>query len=108
MTTEKLVMNSLFAKTELKSEKVELALIDDLRKQANSSSKLNAESITLINKAISNYKESVSILNKVQAEAERGYKIALELGLQDSIYKEFLDNVKSDISVNSKLIQKYS
>ena len=108
MTTEKLVMNSLFGKTELKSEKVELALIDDLRKQANSSSKLNAESITLINKAISNYKESVSILNKVQTEAERGYKIALELGLQDSIYKEFLDNVKSDISVNNKLIQKYS
>ena len=108
MTTEKLVMNSLFGKTELASVKVELALIDDLRKQANNSSKLNAESITLINKAVSNYKESVSILNKVQAEAERGYKIALELGLQDSIYKDFLDNVKSDISVNNKLIQKYS
>lgn len=108
MQTEKLVFSSLFKKEELSSIKVELALIDDLRKQANSSSKLNAESIILINKAISNYKESVSILNKVQAEAERGYKMALELGLQDSIYKEFLDNVKSDISVNNKLIQKYS
>lgn len=107
MSTLKSVGQKLF-KTELASHEVELALIDDLRKQANSSSKLNAESITLINKAISNYKESVSILNKVQAEAEKGYKLALELGLQDSIYKEFLDNVKSDILVNNKLIQKYS
>jgi hypothetical protein len=107
MSTLKSVGNKLF-KTELANHKVDLALIDDLRKQANSSSKLNAESITLINKAISNYKESVSILNKVQVEAEKGYKLALELGLQDSIYKEFLDNVKSDILVNNKLIQKYS
>ena len=108
MTTEKIVMNALFGKTELASVKVDLALIDDLRKQANSSSKLNAESITLINKAISNYKESVSILNKVQAEAEKGYKMALDLGVGEGLYKEFLDNVKSDISVNNKLIQKYS
>lgn len=107
MNTLKSVGNKLF-KTELATQKVDLALIDDLRKQANTSSKLNAESITLINKAISNYKESVSILNKVQVEAEKGYKLALELGLQDSIYKEFLDNVKSDILVNNKLIQKYS
>jgi hypothetical protein len=107
MSNLKSVGNKLF-KTELANQKVDLALIDDLRKQANSSSKLNAESITLINKAISNYKESVSILNKVQVEAEKGYKLALELGLQDSIYKEFLDNVKSDILVNNKLIQKYS
>lgn len=34
MTTEKLVMKSLFGKTKLASEKIELALVDDLKKNA--------------------------------------------------------------------------
>ena len=35
MSTEKIVMNALFGKTELKSEKVELALVDDLKSVLN-------------------------------------------------------------------------
>ena len=37
MTTEKLVNNALFGKTELASQKIELALIDDLTKSLNKS-----------------------------------------------------------------------
>jgi len=37
MSTEKIVMNALFGKTELASIKVELALIDDLTKSLNKS-----------------------------------------------------------------------
>jgi hypothetical protein len=107
MSTLREIGNKLF-KEEFASQKVELALIDDLRKQANISSKLNAENITLINKVRSNYKESLSILSKVEMEAEKGYKLALELGLSDNIYKEFLSSVKSDISVNKNLLNKYS
>ena len=108
MSTEKIVMNALFGKTELASVKVELALIDDLRKMANTSSKLNAENINLIDKVRSNFKESLSILSKVETEAAKGLKMALDLGVGEGLYKEFLDSVKSDISVNNKLLQKYS
>jgi hypothetical protein len=77
-------------------------------KQANTSSKLNAENINLINKVKSNYKESLSILSKVETEAQRALKLAIELGVGDSIYKEFLSSVKQDISINQKLLDKHS
>ena len=101
-------IKSLIEKSELNNQKVELALIDDLRKQANISSKLNAENINLIEKVRANFKESLAILNKVETDAQKGYKMALDLGAGESLYKEFLDNIKSDISVNNKLLQKYS
>jgi hypothetical protein len=108
MSEQKVVFNKLFKKEELASHKVELALIDDLRKLANTSSKLNAENINLIDKVRANFKESLSILSKVEAEATKGLKMALDLGIGGDLYKEFLDNVKSDISVNKKLLEKYS
>jgi hypothetical protein len=92
----------------LAKHEVKLALIDDLRKQANTSSKLNAENINLLNKVRSNYKESLSILSKVETEAQRAFKLAVELGVGDAIYKDFLNSVKQDISVNQKLLDKYS
>jgi len=105
---EKNVFGKLFTKTELGTHKVDLALLDDLRKMANTSSKLNAENINLIDKVRSNFRESLSILNKVEIEAAKGLKMALDLGVGEGLYKEFLDSVKSDISVNNKLLQKYS
>jgi hypothetical protein len=109
MTNKQDLYNVLFKhKTELQSQRIELALIDDLTKQANNASKLSAENIILIDKVRANFKESLSILNKVEIEAQKAYKIIIDLGLPNALYKEFLDNVKSDISINNKLLQKYS
>jgi hypothetical protein len=108
MTTEKLVLSKLFTKTELGTHEIHLSLIDDLRKMANNSSKLNAESNNLIEKVRSNFRESLSILGKVETEATKGLKMALDLGIGESLYKDFLDAVKGDISVNKKLLDKYS
>jgi hypothetical protein len=110
MKTSLEIINKLSEKEAVKldSQLVELALIDDLRKQANTSSKLNAENINLINKVKSNYKESLSILSKVETEAQRALKLAIELGVGDSIYKDFLSSVKQDISINQKLLDKHS
>ena len=101
-------INSISPKVELSQVEVALSLIDDLRKQANTSSKLNAENINLIEKVRSNFKESLSILKKVESETQKGYKMALDLGVGESLYKEFLSSVQGDISVNQKLLQKYS
>ena len=71
MTTEKLVNNALFGKTELKSTKVELALVDDLRKQAElTKSKSNSlyESITESKKWAEKSKENYATLIKQHVE----------------------------------------
>ena len=64
MSTEKIVMNSLFGKTELKSEKVELALIDDLEKEytkiVNSTKQIVSEG-TRIGKEIFNFRDVYAV-----------------------------------------------
>ena len=109
MNTRKTVYNKLFSeKTELAKHEVELALVDDLRKLANSSSKLNAENLNLLNKVRANYKESISILSKVETEAMKALKLATDLGVGVDLYKQFLDSVKGDLALNKKFLEKYS
>jgi len=110
MKTSLEIINKLSEKeaVKLESQLVELNLLGDLKKQANTSSKLNAENINLINKVKSNYKESLSILSKVETEAQRGLKLAVELGIGQELYKEFLNSVKSDIDIQKKLLDKHS
>jgi hypothetical protein len=95
-------------KVELEKHEVELALVDDLRKLANQSSKLNAENINLLNKVRANYKESISILSKVETEATKGLKMATDLGVGVELYKEFVNSVKGDLALNKKFLEKYS
>lgn len=92
----------------LAKHEVDLDLIEDLRKLANQSSKLNAENINLLNKVRTNYKESISILSKVETEAMKGLKMATDLGVGAELYKEFVNVVKGDLDVNKKLLEKYS
>ena len=92
----------------LGAHEIELALLDDLRKSANQSSKLNAENLTLLNKVRTNYKESISILTKVETEALKALKMATDLGAGVELYKEFSDSVRNDLALNKKFLEKYS
>ena len=60
MTTEKLVNNSLFGKTELATQKVELGLVDDIEKR-------NKETLIALEKADKAFKDYQNYLTKADA-----------------------------------------
>jgi hypothetical protein len=57
MTTEKLVNKALFGKTELATQKIELALIDEVRNQIDNTFKFGTELETLYNVELDNEPE---------------------------------------------------
>ena len=124
MTTEKLVMNSLFGKTELKSVKVELGLVEDISTAAKNAetvsndlenSILKADNINKIildaqkelQTAISNVKKSYSAAEKFQTNEdkiwEKAGKAASDLGLQRADIKGWNDFADKGLKVNSAI-----
>jgi hypothetical protein len=108
MTTEKLVMNSLFGKTELKSEKVELAFdFGTITKQTDTALKDTSSASAKLNKAAADYaiaKKAFSQYQNVPSTYQKnvdGYykeyaKKASELNIDvksTQFYKEYLDVV---------------
>jgi hypothetical protein len=89
MTTEKLVMNSLFAKTELASNKIELAIIDDLKKGISEGAKqeanLYSDFKSILNGVISKAREIEVkynvLLSNINEPLFQSEKQAKELGL---------------------------
>ena len=106
MTTEKLVNNTLFGKTELKSEKVELTLADDIQKglaayksldDSIKSQKGKARAaldvyLSSVGQAYQNVKNTVDNITALEAKAK-------ELGLGDTPFttykKELIGKVNS-------------
>jgi len=124
MTTEKLVMNSLFGKTELKSEKVELGLVEDIATAANNAEVISKDLETLVLKAdnlnkvilesqkelqsaISNVKKAYSVAEKFQANEDRLWekasKSAADLGLNREDIKGWKDFADKGLKVNSAI-----
>ena len=110
MTTEKLVMNSLFAKTELKSTKVELASIDKYLQEYN---KIQFGNTTIYLDKISQIKKDVQKgIEQVGDYQDKIKKILTglkDLGLNDEIgpfqsLKNDIDNdFKELVFINDKL-----
>ena len=125
MTTEKLVMNSLFGKTELKSVEVKLGIADDIAKSASEADALltilkadnknlidtdNAISAALTNaqkqkaEAIKNISKGKALLNKVASLLSKAETAAKDLGIDvKSIagYKE-LSNLADRVEIYSE------
>ena len=80
MTTEKLVMNSLFAKTELASVKIDLGLIDDIQKNIDNGTKLLTDSITKGGLAENS-------LKRAAMDAKDGVEKAKFLGLDSKTFE---------------------
>ena len=88
MTTEKLVMNSLFGKTELKSTKVELALVDDFNKDYQKLNDVFFKAETnvvdyneLSNKIASDFNSAGAVLLSANKKFEDVLKSAKDLGI---------------------------
>jgi len=90
MTTEKLVMNSLFGKTELKSEKVALGVVDDIVKEKEKYSKSvmagNSKSNSVVDNAkaaISLYQQAIKdytfIINQVNAVKKQAAQLGFDI-----------------------------
>lgn len=108
MSTLKSVGNKLF-KTELESHKVDLALIDDVRNQIDSTFKFGTELETLYNVELDNVKKKIlkeynSLLNAIP-KADKAYqdlkRKSLELGLEfpknlESLYMEMIKMAKEE------------
>jgi hypothetical protein len=104
MTTEKLVNNALFGKTELKSEKVELALIDDIKGSTQGVNNFS-NNVDISIKELEQVKNSLIVdlkdlkqdLDRLKKEINKFDLTTKELGLNpDSIngYKEALIAIK--------------
>ena len=114
MTTEKLVMNSLFAKTELASQKIELGIMDDLQTQSNL---LNSRRLEL-DDFVASYVKSKNDANNKKAELlklmgdfdktlkkadDAAYSLGIEIpGIEKfmslfSASQKSLDNFKSNV-----------
>jgi len=108
MQTEKIVMNALFGKTELKSEKVELAFdFSTIIKQTETALKDTSSASAKLNKAAADYanaKKAYSQFQNVPSTYQKnvdGYfkeyaKKAAELNIDvksTQFYKEYLDVV---------------
>ena len=98
MTTEKLVNNALFGKTELKSEKVELGLIQDLEKEysriVNSTKEIVSEG-TRIGKEIFNFRDTYAVdANKFIDLQSKYISMTKELGVDvDTKFQKALNDL---------------
>ena len=101
MTTEKIVMNSLFGKTELANHKIELALVDDLNKLIS----LNPNYVDRASRINDNVESLFKVLNGIMDEIDNmktqlsnidGAKNALGANIQD------INNVINKIEIQTK------
>ena len=109
MTTEKLVNNALFGKTELASQKVELAIIDDIKKmyvQAGGKFLSLESDLFEVKKKMLDLKQEFEL---VSSKIEKASQMAKDLGANDvvGILSEFgnatKQNIKDILNITSKI-----
>ena len=103
MTTEKLVNNALFGKTELKSTKVELALTDAIKKYTAGYKKYNDEGLGLTQKGQRIKAELNEIISAMLKWRELGDSIA------NDMLPEFkkIENAAKELGIDVKTIPDY-
>ena len=108
MTTEKLVMNSLFGKTKLTSQKVELGVVEDIAKiaaDANSTLKVLIDDKTLLSNADKAIATAMSNADKVAANSQKNAQKALALLPKIGTILEKADKSARELGLDSKAIQ---
>ena len=104
MSTHKTVYNKLFSKQELSAEKVELALVDDIRSEMAIANKGAIDSINLIYSAKRPLEKSLQDNKALSKKLESTKKSAIELGASD-ILRE-IQKYESQVKENIKSIDK--
>ncbi len=87
---EKSVFSKLFAKTELASHKVELALVDDVKKLALKYEPIFAKANSDYLSALQGFKEALSVLEQAEEIAKKGQQQVKDLGLNDNFFSNVL------------------
>jgi len=111
MTTEKLVMNSLFGKTELASVKIELGVVEDIAKiaaDANSTLKVLIDDKTLLSNADKAIATAMSNADKVAANSQKNAQKALALLPKIGTILEKADKSARELGLDSKGITGYT
>jgi hypothetical protein len=124
MQTEKLVFKSLFGKTDLASQKIELGLVEDIATAAKTAevvskdledsvlkadnlNKIILESQKELQAAISSVKKAYSVAEKFQANEDRIWekasKSAADLGLNREDIKGWKEFADKGLKVNSAI-----
>ena len=88
--------------------KIEFALIDDLRNQANETSKAGAEALVLIKSAQQKYKQAIAGLEKIIPETNKAIDLTKTLGVGFETYNSFLKTVTDDLRNTTNLLNKIS
>ena len=108
MTTEKLVMNVLFGKTELKSTKVELALLDTLESDVLANGKSKDIARASIREAFSNLATAVQQYSNIKNRQENikknsdKFKTSIkELGIE--VTDQFQKNILADLYIDKEV-----
>lgn len=91
MSEQKVVFNKLFKKEELASQKVELALIDDLKKELSSLFDGGQKRASDISSIASSLQSAKGVALQISEKADKASKMAKDLGL-DSGQFDFIKN----------------
>ena len=103
MSTEKIVMNSLFGKTELKSTKVELGLIEEISKELSIA--FNSQDVeTEINNAVAKLQKSLPIYKSVVQKCDEALVKIKDLGITGGIDKQVTEQ-KNEATSSIKSIE---
>jgi hypothetical protein len=106
MTTEKLVNNALFGKTELKSEKVELGIIQDIIALSKQGQDLNTSASSTLDRALVSYNEALKPLNSAKKLIDKVKNDSKALGLDiPSETLSLFDRIDSFISNSNSAIK---
>jgi len=98
MNTKKAVYNKLFSKkTELETHKVELGLIDDINKYNKRANTIKTEAFDLLEKTQIAFKQVIQNYGLVVDVAEKGEKLAKELGIDSKDISNKLISAKENI-----------
>ena len=108
MTTEKLVNNALFGKTELASQKVELALLDSLESDvlANGKSKdiarqLIRDAFSNVAKAFEQYSNIKNRQENIKKNSDKFKNSIKELGID--VTDQFQKNILADLYIDKNI-----
>jgi len=103
MTTEKLVNNALFGKTELASQKVELGVLQDLENLYNKALNIIKDANSEKSKVKNMYSQALIILDQnIPAQADSAIKKAIDLDAN-----EIADKFKKLKNDSAKLTSEY-
>jgi len=99
MSTQKTVYNKLFPKQKLSAEKVELALVDDIRSEMAIANKGAIDGIDMIEAAKRPLEKSLRDNKELSKKLERTKKSAIELGATDILreIQKYENQVKENI-----------